>query len=450
MSTRLIHALSPFERMAGQFRDGSATPRDYLERCLQAIDEAEPTVKAFVYLDTDAARAQADASTRRYREGKALSPIDGMPIGVKDIIDTCDMPTQMNSPLFEGRRPRLDAASVRAARDGGAVLVGKTVTTEFAIGRSGPTVNPHNPAHTPGGSSSGSAAGVAAGMMAAAFGTQTNGSIIRPAGFCGVVGYKPTIGMLSTEGVHALSRTNDHLGVIAGSVGDAWLLARWVSEHAPQKGLPGLSGPFALGLAVRPSRVAVLRTDGFQELDAPCMAALERKIDALRDAGVDILEPAGHEGLAQLVEVLRDVPDRSLEVVAYEMQWPFRQYLEQAPEKFGPRIPKLMEQAAGISRERYRDLLRLRESLRARVMALTDEFDAFVLPASSSPAPAGLSYTGSRTLLTYASFLGLPAFTLPVMTVDGLPYGLQVLGFPDADWRLACHARWLQEQATRS
>ena len=173
----------PFCSALAGFRAGTDSPRDYLERCIARIEAREPAVKAFVHLDLEGARRSADAASQRYRQGSALSDIDGMPIGVKDIVETADMPTQMNSPLYEGYMARGDAASVRATRQGGGVLVGKTVTTEYAIGGAGPTVNPHDEAHTPGGSSSGSAAGVAAGMFAAAYGTQTQGSIVRPASY---------------------------------------------------------------------------------------------------------------------------------------------------------------------------------------------------------------------------------------------------------------------------
>lgn len=445
MTSSLVSELTPFCEEVVKFRAGSSTPRDYLETCLEAIARSEDVIKAFTHYDLEKARAQADAATRRYRDGQPLSPIDGMPIGVKDIIDTADFPTEMNSPIYTGHRPALDAPSVQAAREGGAVIVGKTVTTEFAIGRSGPTVNPHATTHTPGGSSSGSAAGVAAGMMPAAFGTQTNGSIVRPAGYCGVVGYKPSIGMLSTEGLHSLSRTNDHLGTIARSVADAWSLARWVSEQAPQKSAGGLSGPLDgndLG-AVRPQRVAVLRTGGFDELDDASREAFEHQLKTLRDAGVVLVDPDPSGLLAGLLRDLDAVPDRSVETVAYEMRWPYGQYLEKYPEKLGPRIPKLVAQGRAISRDRYRALLSFRADLQARVAALSDAFDAFVLPSSSGPAPEGLEYTGSRTLLTYGSFLGLPAFSLPVMQVGGMPFGLQILGFHGADARLARHARWI-------
>lgn len=447
MASNLVSQQSPFSVMVKKFREGTSTPRDYLEACIDAIERTEPKVKAFVYYDLTSARAQADASTQRYQEGKALSPIDGMPIGIKDIIDTVDMPTGMNSPIYEGYYPRADAACVRAVREGGGVIVGKTVTTEFAIGQSGPTVNPHNEAHTPGGSSSGSAAGVAAGMFAAGFGTQTQGSIIRPAGFCGVVGYKPSLNMLSTDGIHPLSRTHDHLGVIADTLDDAWWLARWVSERATQQDSPGLSGPTHGHVPeYRLARVAVLRTDGFDDLDSPSLEAFERVLTKLRDLNVTPVEPSDNRALADLTDRLSEVPSKSLEMVSYDMRWPYSAYVAEHSDKLGQRIPGLVAKAQEMTREHYRDLLTFREDLRRRVAALSDEFDAFVLPSSSGPAPEGFEYTGARTLLSYSSFLGLPAFSLPVMHVGGLPFGLQMVGFSGADYRLARHAQWALAQ----
>src|SRR5262249_8402567 len=190
---RFAPHLRPFVSQTPRFSQGAGTPRDFLETCIAAIDDAEPKVGAFVHLNIEAARAAAERSTERWRAGRPLSAIDGMPVGIKDIIETVDMPTEMGSPLFTGWRSQKDAGCVAALRAAGAVIVGKTVTTEFAATEPRGTRNPWNLAHTPGGSSSGSAAGVAAGMISAGLGTQVIGSTIRPASFCGVVGFKPTV-----------------------------------------------------------------------------------------------------------------------------------------------------------------------------------------------------------------------------------------------------------------
>lgn len=442
----LLSTQRPFSDAVEDFRSGESTPRDYLEGCIEAINSREEKVKAFTHLDLESARAHADAATLRYREGRPLSPIDGMPIGIKDIIDTVDMPTGMNNEAFKSYRPRVDAACVSAVKQGGGLPLGKTVTTEFAIGRSGPTVNPHNPEHTPGGSSSGSAAGVAAGMFAAAFGTQTQGSIIRPASFCGGVGFKPTLGSLSMSGVHPLSRSHDHLGTIADSVDDAWWLARWVSEITPDQSHKGLSGPLRGKLmANKPATLAVLRTNGFDDLDAESLATFEAQVDDLSSAGVTVVEPQDDPILKTLTEELRDLPERSLELLAYEMRWPFQGYVEAYPEQMGERIHALMKQGAKIGREHYRELLLLQRRLRERMAMLSGTYDAMVLPAASGPAPHGFEFTGARTLLVYSTFMGCPAFSLPLMRVNKMPFGLQLIGFQGADHALARHAQWMMQ-----
>src|SRR5918999_335312 len=232
---RSRYAVEFFEAR-GRFLEGHDTPRDYLERCIATIEARDREVRAFVTLALESERRAAEESTRRYRAGKPLSPVDGMPIGVKDIMDTADLPTQMGNAIYKGWQPRWDAACVHAMRSGGAIIAGKTVTTAFAGGETNETRNPLDLTRTPGGSSSGSAAAVGAGMVPAALGTQTAGSTLRPAGFCGAFGFKPTHGALTMQGVHPISLTHDHLGVIAGSLEDTWCVA---SRIATVAGNPG-------------------------------------------------------------------------------------------------------------------------------------------------------------------------------------------------------------------
>src|SRR4051812_5310735 len=231
-----------FARAVADFGDGRDTPRDFLERCIVNVAAREKAVKAFVTLDLEAARKAADASTARYKAGKPLSMVDGCPVGIKDIMATADMPTQMGSPPFKGWRSGQDAACVHALRRGGAIIFGKTVTTEFAIGYSGPTTNPFDSERTPGGSSSGTAAGVGSGMMPVGLGTQTQGSTLRPASYCGAVGYKPTLHALNLSGVHPLSSTHDHLGIIGATLADVWRVASQISLGICSPGYGFLNG----------------------------------------------------------------------------------------------------------------------------------------------------------------------------------------------------------------
>lgn len=444
MDQTSLRTQPPFSEAVKDFRSGASTPRKFLENCIEAIEKREPTVKAFVHKDLDQARAAADAATKRYAKGEELSSIDGMPVGVKDIINTRNLPTEMNSEIFANHTPITDAACVHAMYAGGAYMVGKTVTTEFAIARSGPTTNPHNAMHTPGGSSSGSAAGTAAGMFAAGFGTQTQGSVIRPASFCGVVGFKPTIYSLSIDGIHPLSKSHDHLGVLADSVDDAWSLARWVGEHAPEESHPGLAGPLhGLVCDSAPAQVGVLRTTGFNGLDDATLTAFEKQLETLSEAGVKIVEPKHDPVLQDLVDALADIPQRSLELLAYEMRWPFSDYIKDHPDLVGERIHKLVTDGHQMTRDHYYQLLLLQKQLRAQLTALIGRVDALILPAASEPAPKGFEFTGSRELLVYSSFLGAPAFSVPTMQVNGMPLGLQLVGFHGQDYALARQAKWI-------
>src|SRR5215468_10516261 len=257
-------AMRPYHAATRTFASGSVTPRQFLEQSLELLDAWEPRVGAFVCTNLPAARATADRATERWRAGRPLSPIDGIPIGVKDVIETFDMPTQMGSPLFLGWRSEKDAASVRALRDAGAVIVGKTVTTEFAASEPRGTRNPWNTEHTPGGSSSGSAAAVAAGMVSAALGTQVIGSVLRPASFCGCYGFKPTLGALNRGGSHD-NLSQSCTGMLAADLGDAWQVAREIAVRAGgDPGYPGLYGPDRAPPPHQPQRLAALDTPGWQ------------------------------------------------------------------------------------------------------------------------------------------------------------------------------------------
>ena len=224
--------LRSFHDAREKFLSGDDTPRDYLERCIAVIEECNDDVKAWAYRNTDRAREMADASTKRYAEGKPLSLVDGMPIGIKDLIETCDMPTEYNCELFKGNQPIRDAASVYFLRQGGAVLLGKTVTVTLGGGDPSMSRNPYDTARTPGGSSSGTCAAVGAGMMPGGLGTHARGSTIRPASFCGNYGLKATFGALNRQGGFSAAETMDHLGILAGSIEDMWIMARYISETA--------------------------------------------------------------------------------------------------------------------------------------------------------------------------------------------------------------------------
>ena len=428
------------------FRDGSDSPRALLERCVDAIESREAEVRAFVTLDLEGARRAADESTARYRAGRPLSPVDGCPFGVKDIIETADLPTGMNSPIFAEWRSGRDAACVRALRRGGAVLLGKTVTTEFAAGRSGPTVHPLDATRTPGGSSSGSAAAVAAGMAPVAFGTQAGGSTIRPASYCGLVGLKPTIGTFSMAGIHTIGPTIDHLGILASNLPDLWSIARQVSDLADTPGVRGLPGSgHALPPAAAPSRLVHLHTAGRAEVDAEAIAAFDALVERIRATGVEVTSRDDDPLVASLESTLDAGVGGRLDIMAWEMRWPFEEYVDHHGPEVGEILHGYVRRARNLTAAAYEDALRERRRVKEVVERFGERADGFISFASSGPAPLGLDHTGSRTFLNYWSWLGNPAFSLPLMTVRGLPVGLQLIGFDGEDDRLAALAGWCME-----
>ena len=299
--------LRPFLSATAAFRSGADDPRKYLERCLAALEQWEPRIKAFVTLNIEGARAAADKSRERWKASKPLSAIDGMPMGIKDIIETADLPTEQGSPLFVGCRTLRDAASVAALREAGAVILGKVVTTEFAATEPRGTRNPWDRERTPGGSSSGSAAAVACGMVPAALGTQVVGSILRPASFCGCVGFKPSVGGINRGGSYDYF-SQSCTGVLAASLEDAWLVAVNIAARAGgDPGYPELQGPHGLPPAQRPRALAVLQTVGWTDAEAKSQIEADGNVNV----AVAFEAEAGHTNV-ELDWVSRGVEEREL------------------------------------------------------------------------------------------------------------------------------------------
>jgi Asp-tRNA(Asn)/Glu-tRNA(Gln) amidotransferase A subunit family amidase len=433
-----------FDRCVPDFLASRDTPRDFLERCLDVIARRDKTVRAFVTLNKAAARKAADAATKRYKAGTPLSPVDGCPVAVKDIIATADMPTQMNSPAFKGWQSGQDAACVAALRKGGAVIVGKTVTTEFAIGYSGPTTNPFDETRTPGGSSSGSAASVGVGMTPVALGTQTQASTLRPASYCGAVGFKPSLGQLHLAGVHPLSATADHLGIIGATLGDVWRTASQISLGIGSPGRRFLQGAGAqVPTAYKPRKLVRLYTRGWSEIADDAKRPFEAAVDALATQGVQISSRDTDPRIAALEDALSVDVDGALDIVAYELRWPFEDYIARFGNVIGERLHGLVKRANEMTPAGYERLLDTRTAMRRHWCEALGDADGVITLSSSGPAIKGLDYTGSRTFLVYGSWLGLPAFSLPMFQSDHLPFGLQVIGKPDADGELASVAHWI-------
>ena len=280
------HSLIAFHDRVAAFRDGADTPRDFLERCIGEIEAREDEIMAWAHVDFDGARKAADAAGARYRAGAPLSPVDGLPIGVKDLIETADMPTEYGSTLFAGHRPKQDAAVVHALREGGAAILGKTVTIAFGGGDPARTRNPHDTSRTPGGSSSGSAAAVGAPTIPAAIGTHARGSTIRPASFCGTYALKPTYGAINRQGVFSAADSMDHLGTFAGSLRDVWTIARHMARLAGgDPGHPGLYGGARPPAPRKPMRLIRLEMAGWAETGDATRAAFEEVVRQTRRGG---------------------------------------------------------------------------------------------------------------------------------------------------------------------
>ena len=423
----------PYLSAAPGFAKGADTPRDFLERCLADLAALEPRIGAFVNLNLDSARAAADRATTRWREGRTLSKIDGMPVGIKDIIETADMPTENGSPLFAGFRSERDAASVAALREAGAVIVGKTVTTEFAASEPRGTRNPHDLRRTPGGSSSGSAAGVAAGMMSAALGTQVIGSTIRPASYCGCVGFKVTVGALNRGGSYdGLSQSSS--GVLAATLEDAWQVAHEIAVRAGgDPGYPGLFGPASAPAPKKPRRVAFLETPGWAAASADTKRAMVDTLARLKAAGIEVLTPQSHPKVGAVEAAIAQARPLSMRINGWESRWPLNTYRDRDASKLSSVMLMRLAEAEAMSLDDYRNDLAQRDKIRALHAELAADCDACVSLAAPGAAPMGLESTGDPNCTVHVSLLGIPAISLPVLTDEGLPLGLQVTGFINGD-----------------
>jgi Asp-tRNA(Asn)/Glu-tRNA(Gln) amidotransferase A subunit family amidase len=425
--------MQPFLPATADFASGKDSPREFLERCLVHLEAWEPKIGAFVTLNLTAARTAADRSTERWRDGKPLSAIDGMPTGIKDIIETIDMPTEHGSPLFAGFRSERDGASVAALREAGAVMVGKTVTTEFAWMQPRATRNPWDETRTPGGSSSGSAAAVAVGAVSVAVGTQVFGSILRPASFCGCFGFKPTVGAINRGGSHDALSQSTH-GPIAASLPEAWQVAYEIAQRVGgDPGHPGLYGPPTCPAAAKPKRLAVLETPGWAVATLGATAAFAEASARLKSAGVTLVSRHESEKVAAVEDAIHNARELSHNIIAWESRWPLNTYRARDMSKLSQAMHDLAARAEAMTLDDYRRDIRERDRRRAVYQSLAEEFDACLTLAAPGAAPVGLEWTGDPAFVVPGSMLGVPTISVPALEDGGLPLGLQLLGFAHAD-----------------
>ncbi|MGE5096991.1 MAG: amidase [Betaproteobacteria bacterium] len=422
------------------YREGRATVQDVVTSCSQRITALEPRIQAWEWFDES--RAMADAEERA---GGILAdlPLFGIPVGVKDLINTRGIPTRMGSRIFQNHVPQQSAWVVRRLEALGGLVMGKTVTTEFAFRQPGKTHNPWNPEHTPGGSSSGSAAAVAAGFVPVAIGTQTLGSVIRPAAFCGVVGYKPSFGAISRNGVHPFSTSLDTVGVFARSVADAsWFAACLMGQDARDEATFTVGPVHLLRVPLEPfaqsPRLAVVRTPKWHVATEVQRAHFEECVGKLAAAGATTKD-------VDLPKLFDDAWDTVMVICAREAVKSFAAIESRHRIRLSPPLMELLDRGHAITPEEYRRACDKRDNYRRWIDNLFERFDAIVTIPAPGEAPLGLQSTGDATFNSLWTQAGVPAVTIPSgFGPKGLPLGMQVVGRYRGDERALQVAAWCE------
>lgn len=430
-----LTVLQAHERLAR----GELRAVEYAMACLNRIEAVDQQVHAWRLLDRDVIIKQAEAADAYRASGRPIGPLHGIPVGIKDIIDTADMPTENGTAIDSGRRPHRDATVVARLRAAGAIIFGKTVTTELAYFSPAETRNPHDPERTPGGSSSGSAAAVAAGMVPLAVGSQTAGSVIRPASYCGVVGFKPSHGLIPRTGILTLSSPLDTIGGFARSIEDVALLCDVMAGHDPEdRDTRTEAPPRLLDLAsTRPPLdpvFAFVRQPAWDQAEGHTHEAFAELVDTLgeRCDPVDLPQPFDEAAAAH----------RAVMVAGFARH--LRGHYERGRDVLSQQLREAIEEGRNLSAMRYLSALDWREVLHAGIEQVFERYDVLITPAATGEASMGLSSTGSPAFNTLWTFLGVPTVSLPLMTgPNGLPLGVQLVGRRGQDGRLLRTARWL-------
>jgi Asp-tRNA(Asn)/Glu-tRNA(Gln) amidotransferase A subunit family amidase len=424
---------------AAAIRDGKVTSEELVGACLDYIKTLEEKLGAWAFLDAEHALNQARAADQAQRTGRTLGRLHGVPVGVKDIFDTKDMPTEDGTVLHAGRRPMEDATAVARLREAGAIILGKTVTTELAVYAPGKTRNPHDPERTPGGSSSGSAAAVAAGMVPLAIGTQTNGSVIRPAAFCGVYGYKPTFGLISRHRVLQQSRPLDQIGVFARTIEDTALIAEAMvgfDDRDPDTRLrarPALVATLSEEPPVQP-RLAFVKTPVWEQADTDT-----------QDAFAELVAHAGDKvGEVELPGIFNDAVEQHRTIMEADLARSFEREYFRGKDKLSAILKEMIERGQKVLAVDYNNAVSQMPVLNHALDKVFEWHDAILTPAASGEAPVGLASTGSPIFCTLWTLCGMPAITLPILQGShGMPMGVQLVGARGDDARLLRTARWL-------
>lgn len=437
-------ALTGASEAVEAIREGRVSSEELVSACLEQIERIEDQVGAWAYLEPELALQQAREADKAVQAGRTLGLLHGIPVGIKDILDTEDMPTEDGTILHAGRRPLQDATAVARLREAGAVIMGKTVTTELAVYSPGKTRNPHNLEHTPGGSSSGSAAAVAAGMIPLAVGTQTNGSVIRPASFCGVYGYKPTFGLISRHLVLQQSRPLDQIGVFARSVEDAAMVAEAMMGYDAQdpdtrrQARPSLVQTQQEEPPVTPS-LAFVKSPVWDQAEEATRAAFEELAGEL---GENVRE-------FELPDMFNQAHEQHRIIMEADLARSFEREYAEGRDKLSQVLLEMIERGRKVLAMEYNSAVADIAPLYSGFDKLFNWHDAIITPATMGEAPVGLESTGSPIFCTIWTLCGMPSITLPLLTGDnGLPLGVQLVGQRGDDARLLRTARWLVEQIT--
>lgn len=423
---------------------GHATSLDVVNACLERIAARDDAVRAWAHLDTDQARRQAAQADAVQAKGLALGALHGVPVGIKDVIDTRDMPTEHGTSIFAGRRPEHDASVVQALRAAGAVILGKTVTTELAFFGPGKTRNPHDVGRTPGGSSSGSAAAVADNQVPLAIGTQTAGSLIRPASYCGVIGMKPTFGWLPRTGVLAQSSPLDTIGGYGRSVDDIALLidAMRADDALDPDLVPGPRPSLAAELQIEVTnrlRVAVYRTPVWDQAEPAMQAAFE--------AFAGMLSLAMHAEDTTLPPAFDRTPRLQQIVQFKDIARNYGPIVTANPGRLNPKLDDVIAQGVALTDQDYRDALDERDEMYRMLDDLFTRFDVVLAPSAAGPALLGLASTGLPAFQGLWTYLGVPVISLPLLSIGGMPAGVQLIGPRFGDGALLRAARTVMSEA---
>lgn len=417
---------------------GALSAEELVEACLARIAEVEPQVQAWQWLDGQYAIDQARKLDQWRKSGRSIGPLHGLPVGLKDVIDTKGIPTQNGTPIDEGRVPENDAWIVTRLKSAGAIILGKTVSTECAFLHPGKTRNPHNPEHTPGGSSQGSAAAVAAGMVPLSIGTQTGGSVIRPASYCGVVGLKPSFGLIPRTGVLMQSPFLDTMGVFARTVEDAALLTEVLAGHDSSDRatepvpMPRLLKTAQSDVPVKPT-FAFVKPPGWDAADDQMKSALTELAELLGDQCFEA--PIG--GFEEVAALRQRINFAEMAKCYYGLE-------KRGRDRMSPVLTAAIDEGKAVLARDYLAALDWRDLMNGALDRVLERCDAILCPAATGPAPKGLESTGSAIFNGLWTLAGVPAITLPVFTSEeGLPMGVQLVGRRGDDARLLRTARWL-------